>query len=163
MRAQQFAVLGLLLLPLLGTAAYAKPELQMNMVAEKEVTVTEAGKKIVKRVPAQVSAPGDVLIYTLSYKNIGDEKATAVNVDNPLPAGMKYLADSANGANTQISFSVDGGKTFAKPELLMLEKVKAGKNEKVKAEAMNYTNIRWVIGEVQPGQAGQLGFRAVVQ
>lgn len=163
MRAQQFAVLGLLLLPLLGTAAHAKPELQMNMVAEKEVTVVEAGKKIVKRVSAQVSAPGDVLIYTLNYKNVGDEKATAVNVDNPLPAGMKYLADSASGANTQISFSVDNGKTFAKPEQLMVEKVKAGKKEKARADVLDYTNIRWVIGEVLPGQAGQLGFRTVVE
>lgn len=163
MRAQQFAVLGLFLLPLLSTAAQAKPDLQMNMVAEKEVTVTEAGKKIVKRVSAQVSAPGDVLIYTLNYKNVGDEKATAVNVDNPLPAGMKYLAESANGANTQISFSVDGGKSFAKPEQLVVEKVKAGKKVKAKADVVDYTNIRWVIGEVQPGQAGQLGFRTVVE
>lgn len=159
MRSHRFAALSLLVLPLLAGAVHAKPELQMNMTAEKEITVTEAGKKVVKRVPAQTSAPGEVLIYTLNYKNVGDEKATAVNVDNPLPTGTRYVGDSAGGAGSQVSFSVDGGKTFAKPELLSVQK--AGKKQK--ADAVDYTTIRWVIGEVKAGQAGQLGFRAQVE
>jgi uncharacterized repeat protein (TIGR01451 family) len=159
MRAQIFAAFALVALPLVGATAYAKPELQMKMVAEKEVTVTEGGKKVVKRVPAQSSTPGEVLIYTLSYKNVGDEKATAVNVDNPLPNGTHYLANSASGADAQINFSVDGGKTYGKPDQLAVHK--AGK--KAKAEAVDYTNIRWVLGEIKPGQSGQLGFHAKVQ
>lgn len=154
MRARFVAVAACLALPLMSTAAQAKPELQMSIVAEKDVTVTKGGKKTVKRVPAQTSAPGEVLIYTLSYKNVGDEKATAVNVDNPLPNGMKYQPESAVGAGAQVSFSVDGGKTFASAEQL-------AKSSKKKAE--DYTTIRWVIGEVKPGQAGQLGFRAQVE
>lgn len=159
MRARLYAAAICVALPLVATAAQAKPELQMSIVAEKEVTVAESGKKVVKRVPAQTSAPGEVLIYTLSYKNVGDEKATAVNVDNPLPAGMKYQADSAGGAGAQVSFSVDGGKTFAGADQLSL--LKSGK--KVKADVTDYTTIRWMIGEVKPGQAGQLGFRAQVE
>ncbi|MGH8492671.1 MAG: hypothetical protein ACRERR_06130 [Moraxellaceae bacterium] len=159
MRASYFAAFALLALPLASASVYAKPELQMNMVAEKEVTVTESGKKVVKRVPAQSSAPGEVLIYTLNYKNIGDEKATAVNVDNPLPNGTRYMANTASGAEGQINFSVDGGKTYGKPEQLAVQK--SGK--KAKAEAPDYTNIRWVLGEVKPGQTGQLGFRAQVE
>lgn len=159
MRAQFFAAFALVALPLVSVTAHAKPELQMNMVAEKEVTVTEGGKKVVKRVPAQSSAPGEVLIYTLNYKNVGDEKATAVNVDNPLPNGTRYLANSASGAEAQINFSVDGGKTYAKPDQLAVQK--SGK--KAKADAVDYTNIRWVLGEIKPGQSGQLGFRAQVE
>lgn len=159
MRAQFFAAFALVALPLVSITAHAKPELQMNMVAEKEVTVTEGGKKVVKRVPAQSSAPGEVLIYTLSYKNVGDEKATAVNVDNPLPNGTRYLANSASGNDAQINFSVDGGKTYAKPDVLAVQK--SGK--KAKADAIDYTNIRWVLGEIKPGQSGQLGFRAQVE
>ncbi len=160
MRAQHyFSALAVVALSLAGAAAHAKPELQMKMVAEKEVTVTEGGKKVVKRVPAQSSAPGEVLIYTLNYKNVGDEKATAVNVDNPLPNGTRYLANTASGAEAQINFSVDGGKTFGKPEQLAVQK--SGK--KTRAEAVDYTTIRWVLGEVKPGQTGQLGFRAQVE
>ncbi|MDQ8038562.1 MAG: hypothetical protein REI12_14150 [Pedobacter sp.] len=159
MPAKYLAAFALLALPLVSVSAQAKPELQMNMTAEKEVTVTENGKKAVKRVPAQSSAPGEVLIYTLNYKNVGDEKATAVNVDNPLPNGTRYLANSASGNDAQINFSIDGGKTYAKPDQLAVQK--AGK--KAKAEAPDYTNIRWVLGEVKPGQSGQLGFRAQVE
>lgn len=163
MQVRRVAALGLLVLPLLGVAVHAraegKPEVQLSMTAEKEVTVKEGDKQVVKRVPATTSAPGDVLIYTLRYKNVGDEKATAVKVDNPLPDGARYVADSASGAGAEISFSVDGGKTFAKPAGLMV--VKGG--TKVKAEVADYTTIRWVISEVGPGKSGELGFRVQVQ
>lgn len=164
MRARQKIVaLVCFALPLMSAAAYAKPDIQLTMTAEKEVTVTEGGKKLVKRVPAQSSTPGEVLIYTLSYKNVGDEKATAVKVDNPLPAGARYVADSATGAGADITFSVDGGKSFAKPDQLMVEKTKAGQKEKNRAEAIDYTTIRWVIAEIAPGKSGQLAFKAQVQ
>lgn len=163
MRARLFAAAAVLVLPLASALAYAKPELKMAMTAEKEVTVTEAGKKVVKRVPAQSSAPGEVLIYTLSYKNTGDEKAVDVKLDNPLPAGTRYVADSASGANSRISYSVDGGKTFAAPGELSVERSQGGKVEKVKASAADYTTIRWLITEVKPGQSGEVSFRAQVQ
>lgn len=148
-----------LLLPLLAATAHAKPELQMQMTAEKEVRVTEAGKTVVKRVPATSSAPGEVLIYTLHYKNVGDEKATAVKVDNPLPTGTHYVAGSAQGEGSQISFSADGGKSYGAAEQLSVQR--AGKKQK--ATAADYTHIRWLIGEVKAGQAGTLGFRATVE
>lgn len=163
MRARTLAALAVVLLPFVSTAAEAKPQLQMSVVAEKEVTVTEAGKAVVKRVKADKSAPGETLVFTLSYRNTGDEKAVDVKLDNPLPNGTRYVADSATGANTQISYSVDGGRTFAKPDQLSLEKVSAGKKEKVRAQAADYTTIRWVISEIQPGQGGQVSFRAQVQ
>lgn len=150
------------MLPLVSGQAWAKPKLEMTMTAEKEVTVTEGGKKKVKRVPAQSSSPGETIIYTLTYRNVGDEKATDVKLDNPLPAGARYVADSATGANAQISFTVDG-KSYAKAAELSVERTVAGKKEKSRALPADYTGIRWVIAEVKPGQAGQVGFRAQVQ
>lgn len=163
MRARKLAALAVLLLPFVSTAVQAKPELQMSVVAEKEVTVTEGGKQVVKRVKADKSAPGETLIFTLNYKNSGDEKAVDVKLDNPVPSGTKYVANSATGANAQISYSVDGGKTFAKPEQLAVEKTSAGRKEKVRAQATDYTTIQWVIAEIRPGQSGQVSFRAQVQ
>ncbi|MDP2226513.1 MAG: hypothetical protein Q8J78_03440 [Moraxellaceae bacterium] len=157
------AVFLALALPVLAAPVLAKPDLKMSIVAEKEIKVEENGKTVVKRVPATDTVAGEVLFYTLTYSNAGDEKATAVKVDNPLPQGVKYVAESASGAGADVSFSVDGGKSFAKPAQLTVEKVKAGKKEKVKAEAVDYTTIRWVITEVKPGQTGQLGFHAQVQ
>ena len=163
MRARNLAASALLLLSFVSPAALAKPLLQMNVVAEKEVTVTEGGKQVVKRVKTEKSVPGETLIFTLSYKNAGDEKAVDVKLDNPIPTGTRYVKDSATGANAQVSYSVDGGKTFAKAEQLMVEKVSAGKKEKVRAQAADYSTIRWVISEIQPGQSGQVSFRAQVQ
>lgn len=159
MNLEKFLAAALLLLPLGSAFAHARPELQMKMVTEKEITVTAGGKTVLKRVPASNSARGEVLIYTLNYKNVGDEKTTLVNVDNPLPAGTRYLPDSASGANAQVNFSVDGGKTYGSPDKLVVQK--SGK--KLKAGADDYTTIRWTLGEIKPGQSGQLGFRAQVK
>lgn len=163
MRARTLAALAVALLPFVSTAALAKPQLQMSVVAEKEVQVTEGGKQVTKRVKTDKSAPGETLIFTLNYKNTGDEKAVDVKLDNPLPAGTRYIADSASGANAQVSFSVDGGKSFAKADQLSVEKVVGGKKDKVRAQPGDYTTIRWIISEVQPGQGGQVSFRAQVQ
>lgn len=163
MRARNLAAVVALLLPFVSTVAQARPQLEMSVVAEKEVTVIEAGKSVVKRVKTEKSSPGETLIFTLAYKNAGDEKAVDVKLDNPLPNGTRYVANSAAGTNTQISYSVDGGKTFAKPEQLVVEKTNAGKKEKVRAQAVDYTTIRWVIAEIAPGQSGQVSFRAQVQ
>ncbi|MCC2637787.1 MAG: hypothetical protein K0Q68_1506 [Moraxellaceae bacterium] len=163
MCARKLAALAVLLLPFVSPAVQAKPLLKMTVVAEKEVTVTEGGKQVVKRIKTDKSAPGETLIFTLNYQNSGDEKAVDVKLDNPLPTGTKYVAGSATGANSQISYSTDGGKTFAAPEQLSVEKVKAGKKEKARAQAVDYTTIRWVINEIQPGQGGHVSFRAMVQ
>lgn len=163
MRARKLAAIAMLLLPFVSSAVQAKPLLKMTVEAEKDVTVTEGGKKVVKRVKADKSSPGETLIFTLSYQNAGDERAVDVKLDNPLPAGTKYVSGSASGANAQVSYSADGGKTFAAPEQLSVEKVKAGKKEKARAQAVDYTTIRWVISEIQPGQSGQVSFRALVQ
>lgn len=163
MRARTLAALAVVLLPFVSTAAQAKPQLQMSVVAEKEMTVTEGGKQVTKRVKTEKSAPGETLIFTLSYKNTGDEKAVDVKLDNPLPTGTRYIAESATGASAQVSFSVDGGKSFAKADQLSIEKAAGGKKEKVRAQAGDYTTIRWIISEVQPGQGGQVSFRAQVQ
>ncbi|MDF3029948.1 MAG: hypothetical protein K0R03_506 [Moraxellaceae bacterium] len=160
MRARLFAAI--LMLPLLSGLASAKEKLELNITAEKEVTVTEGSKKVVKRVPADRFAPGEVIIYTLNYKNVGDAKATGVTLDNPLPAGTRYVAESATGVNSQISFTVDG-KAYAKAAELSIERTVAGKKEKTRATPADYTGIRWVIAEVKPGQAGQVAFRAQVQ
>lgn len=163
MRSRTLAALAALLLPFASVAVEARPQLEMSVAAEKEVTVKEAGKQVQKRVKTDKAAPGESLIFTLVYKNTGDEKAVDVKLDNPVPAGTRFVANSATGANAQVSYSVDGGKTFAKPDQLTIERVVGGKKEKTKAQAADYSTIRWVISEIAPGQTGQVSFRAQVQ
>ena len=141
----------------------AKPDIKPVMTAEKEVVAVEGGKKVTKRVPAKETATGDTIVYTLKLANAGDEKATKLQINNPVPAGTVYIAKSAFGADAQITFSVDGGKTFVPAEQLMTEKNVGGKKEKVPADVKSYTHIRWVIGEVLAGKEAAVGFSVKVQ
>ena len=59
--------------------------------------------------PAEKIVPGDEVIYTVSATNICDEPADNVVIDNPVPEHMDYLANSAIGPGTEVTFSIDSG------------------------------------------------------
>lgn len=131
-------------------------------VAELEQTVADAnGGKSVKLVPASKVVPGDTVIYTVKFRNRCDKPADNVSVDNPVPEHMAYVADSAIGPNTEVTFSIDGGYNFAKPEAL--QKKDPDGTERV-ARANEYTNIRWVMRHaLAAGAEAYARFRAVLQ
>lgn len=148
----------------LPSLAMAKPEIVVDMKAEKEVEQVVNGKKVIKRVKAENVDPGQKLIFTLKYTNKGNEKATNVKVDNPIPKEAKYIVGSGTGKNSKMLFSIDGGKTFKLPGLLTYEETDAkGKKHKKQASPEQYTHVRWIIKEVPPGKSGQVGFHARVK
>ena len=132
--------------------------------AEREIEVIEKGAKIKKLVSPQKMVPGDEVIYTVSYTNKTGKPAEKVMVTNPVPKHTRYKDGSAAGDNTDITFSVDGGKTFATPDKLTVTiKDKAGKDNVRPAAGAEYTHIRWVLKQnVAPGQSGTVRFRAVI-
>ncbi len=150
-----------LMLPLF---AFAKPEIAIEIISEKEVVVEEKGKQITKKILAKDIEPGEKIIFTITYSNKGDEVAKNVEVKNPIPEGALYVDGSAKGKNSDISFSIDGGKTYKKPGLLMFDKKNAqGKTVKTRASIEKYTHIRWLIKQVSPGEQGQLEYLVKVQ
>jgi len=152
-----FVALTLLILP---AWAFAKPQVSFSITAEKEVTID----KVTKRVPAESFPPGAIVFYTMNYVNSGDEAATDVVLDDPIPKGMVYIPGSAFGDHAEISFSVDGGKTFKKPSLLTYEvKTSDGKIDKRTASPEQYTHIRWTVKSVSAGGKGQVGFQVRVK
>jgi uncharacterized repeat protein (TIGR01451 family) len=149
---------------LLPAMALAKPKVNISVKAEKEVTVIENGKEVVKRVAAEEIEPGEILIYTLRYSNTGDEMATNVVFNDPIPKGTVYLAGSATGLGTDITFSIDGGKTYKKPTLLTYEvKLADGRVEKRVASPDEYTHIGWKIEAIPAGERGELAFKVRVK
>jgi uncharacterized repeat protein (TIGR01451 family) len=150
---------------LLSGLAYAAPKMSMSVVAEKEVVeVTEKGKKIKKRVLAENTSPGDVLFMTISYNNSGDESVKNAKIDNPIPAGTVFKANSAWGDDADVYYSVDDAKTFDKPGKLRVTSVnKKGKEVTKKAKPDQYDAVRWVVSEIPAGKTGQVGFSVVVQ
>lgn len=145
-----------LALLMLSAEVFAKSLVSISMKAEKEVTVN----KEKKMVAAKEVNPGDVIFYTLSYVNSGDEAATNAVMDDPIPKGTVYLPGSAFGNDAEITFSIDGGKNFKKPSLLTYEvKLNNGKIEKRTASPEQYTNIRWTVNAIPAGGKGQVGFQ----
>ncbi len=54
---------------LLPAAAWAKPQVTLSISTEKDIVIEENGQQVTKRVPIEEVVPGEVVIYTLSFKN----------------------------------------------------------------------------------------------
>lgn len=162
-------VLSAVLLSLLsagGTAAIAAPvanapiKLTSNVQVEVEV-VGENGKKRIERQPANRVIPGSVVLYTNTFENVSKKSVEGIATTNPIPANTEYQAGSAYGEDTEITFSVDGGKTYAAPEKL---KVKTTDGYERLAKATDFTHIRWAYkNSLAAGAIGEVGFRVVIK
>ena len=150
---------------LMGNLSIARAQtVELATKAEREIEVIEKGARVKKLAPPQKMVPGDELIYTVAYTNKTAKPAEKVMVTNPVPKHTRYKDGSAAGDNADITFSVDGGKTFATPDkLTVVIKDKAGKDTARSAAGADYTHIRWVLKQnVAPGQSGTVRFRAVI-
>jgi len=157
------ALLGLAI-SLFATIAFAAPKVSLDIIAEKDVVeVNDKGEQITRRVETSDTLPGDILFYTIRYNNSGDESARSVQLDNPIPTGTTYIDNSAWGDNADISFSIDGGKSFKKPANLTYQITREGKQENRQAIPEQYNAIRWVISEIPAGSKGTTGFSVIVQ
>ena len=94
--------------------------LAVKASAEVETKVSLNGRETIKLVPADRVVPGDEVIYTLEIRNTGAAPVLAPSVRFAIPHHMRYIADSAAGPGAQVSFSVDGGRTFDLPENLQV-------------------------------------------
>lgn len=150
----------LLLLTMFSSQVMA--QIEVKTVAEIEVTeIDKQGKKIVKRTAPTTVVPGAEVIYTITAKNTGTQPADNIVVTNPVPNQTEYIDGSAFGAGTNITFSVDAGKTFDKAKNLTV-KDKAGKTRTATAE--DYTHVRWTFQfDLQPGQEAPVWYRTRVK
>src|SRR5512139_1545220 len=125
--------------------AQQKSSIELTTVAEVEVTGKNSqGEKEVKRMEAAMAkvVPGDVVIFTTRYSNTGKEPANNVTIMNPVPEHMAYVDRSAEGRGARIDYSIDGGRTYAAPDKLVITD---GQGKTRMALAKEYTHIRWVL------------------
>lgn len=165
MNRQSFFTSLLFVLMFLPSMALAAGNIDIKIKAQKLTTVIKDGKKMPKAVPTSKFQPGDTIVYTITYTNNSNEPVTNAEINDPIPDGTAYIPDSAKGEGTEITFSIDKGKTFHKPTLLYYE-VGAGskKKEKKVASPDLYTNIRWTIAKPLPPKAsGSVSFNVLVK
>ena len=147
----------------LATLAAAQPPnpVAIKAIAEVEVRILEQGRETSKLVPADRVVPGDRVFYTLEVRNIENAVVAAPAVTYPIPAHTQYVADSAVGPGAEVSFSVDGGRSFDAAENL---KVRTPEGPLRAAVAADYTDIRWQLKKDLKGHAvAFVRFRVLVK
>jgi uncharacterized repeat protein (TIGR01451 family) len=144
--------------------AVADPNIQLDMQVKKELIVEENGQEVTQWIDADEVLPGEKLKYTVRYVNMGDEPATQVRIENPIPALSVYVTDSASGLGSIIVFSADGGAKYDPADQVTYEvAVFGGGIDQRIAKPERFTNIRWLIEQVPPGSEGEVSFQVLVQ
>ena len=119
------------------------------------------GRAGVELVPADRVVPGDRIIYTLEVRNGAATALDAPSFSYPIPEHMRYIADSAVGPGAVVSYSVDGGHTFARAADL---KVKNPDGKLRAAVAADYTDIRWQLrNRLKADSVAFVRFRTLVK
>jgi len=144
-----------------GTSGHATSNgLLVKVLAEVEVRSNINGQETVKLAPADRVAPGDQVIYTLEIRNASSVAVPVPMVANPMPAHTVYVANSATGPGAEVSYSVDDGRTFDRPENLKV--MDGGQYRPARAE--DYTHIRWKLRHALKSKSvAYARFRAVVK
>ena len=125
----------------MAAAVPAAPDpVAVRAIAEVESRMVEHGREVRKLLPADRVVSGDWIIYTLEVRNTAPTTIRNPTVIYPVPEHMSYVADSAVGPATEVSFSVDGGHSFDVPENLKLQDADG---QRRLAAAAEYTHIRW--------------------
>ena len=150
----------LLVLPAAAALAAGNIELRTDVKKVQSMTGKD-GRTVQREVPAGKVVPGDELLYTIFFRNTGKQSASSIVISDPVPEHTRYKDGSAFGAGTDITFSIDGGKSFAQPGQLI---VKESNGKTRKAVATDYTNIRWVFRpQLAPGKQGSVQFRVILK
>ncbi len=157
------ASLAIVLLAVSGSALAQEAQqnhLDVRTVVQKETTIeNEDAEAETTLVAAERVLPGEKVVYTITFTNVGAEAAENVMITNPIDASLTYLNGSAFGVGMRIEFSADGGRSFAGQGELRVA-TEAGERA---AEAADYTHLRWTLIEaLPPGETGVARFAATV-
>jgi len=144
-----------------ATGQATSPTLLVRVVAEVAVSGHNGADSTVKLKPSERVVPGDEVLYTLEIRNTDSVDAVAPTVTRAIPAHMSYVADSATGPGADVTYSADGGITFARPERLRTT-APDGTSQLVKPR--DYTHIRWNFrNTLKSKSVAYARFRAVVK
>jgi uncharacterized repeat protein (TIGR01451 family) len=114
-----------------------------------------AEKKGFKLVPITKALPGDVIVYSIAANNIGSKPINKLVINQKIRPGTSYVLSSATPVKgTDLTFSIDGGKTYAASPIIA----------KKPAPATSYTNVRWVFtGSVAPKSHTALSYEVKIR
>lgn len=162
--AMKKTVSAIVTMAVLSLAAHAQAQEQgylnvQTVVQKEEVIVNDAGETETRLVDAATVVPGERVVVTITFRNVGDEPADGVIITNPIDDSLTYVDGSAFGPGMDIQFSVDGGVAFASADDLTV--TEDGVERPAVAE--DFTHVRWVMqSELAVGAQGIARFTAVL-
>ena len=99
---------------------------------------------------AERPSPGDVIDYSLVYRNRGKKAAKAVKATLPVPPGTEFLPESASPPVAEASLD---GTAFSKVPLARRVKNPDGSEETKEVPPSEYRSLRWNLSTLAPGEA----------
>jgi uncharacterized repeat protein (TIGR01451 family) len=131
----------------LAASAWAQPNVQSELVAEKLV---RAPSGQLSRSAADAVKPGDLVVYTATYRNTGKDAARSLVVTLPVPAGMEYQGRQADEKLPPALASLDGTSYAPVP---LTRKVKNAQGQVVVQEVpiAEYRFLRWNVPQLAAG------------
>lgn len=145
----------------LSAGAAAQQQLDVQTTVHKQVVVeTEDGGREIQLVPAEVVVPGETVVYTITFENVGSEAAENIVITNPIDPSLEYVPGSATNGAMRIEFSADGGQTFGPASELRI----VADGVERPATTADYTHVRWTLQtELEAGAKGSASFAAVLE
>ncbi len=139
--------------------AQGRPQLDIR-IEDFKVNLTSAEKGDVANISYR---PGDTLRYSITAANVGDGLMVSAQVVDPIPVGVTYVAESARGADTAISFSINQGNTYAPWPLYYTVRNSKGILVKRQATPDMISHIKWALmSDLKPREESSLEFLVVV-
>ena len=139
----------------------ATDPISIKAIAEVEQSSQSHGRETTKLIPADRVVSGDTVIYTLEVRNTAPISVPRPIVIYPVPEHMTYTPDSAVGPGTEVTYSVDAGRSFDVPENLTIQE--PGGQLRA-ATVADYTHIRWQLKNALKGNSvAFVRFRARVK
>lgn len=146
-----------------AVAAAPAPDLVVEKKVEREVRHVDGDGNVRTVLEAvQRVEPGDVLVYTLSWRNRGGAPALDVRLEDPVPGGTVVVREGFASRAATALVSTDG-VTFSDWPRIERRDAK-GRIEIVDAPAEAVRHVRWNLhAGVAPGAGGQTQFKVIVQ
>jgi uncharacterized repeat protein (TIGR01451 family) len=155
-----FAVIGIFLTTVAAARAQGEIKLTPAAYVEKEI-IDKDGKKQIRKASVENVTPGTEVVFTTCYQNISNYTVQDTVITNPIPKEVIFQEGSARGDGADITYSIDGGKTYDMPvNLFVLDR----SGRKFAARPQDYTHIRWTVSRSLPsGAKGEVSFRAILK
>ena len=136
---------------IIGQSSLAAPDqISIKAIAEVEQSSQSQGRETTKLMPADRVVSGDTVIYTLEVRNTAPTSVPRPVVTYAVPEHMTYMPESAVGPGTEVTYSVDAGRSFDAPENLRIQE--PGGHLRA-ATAADYTHIRWQLKNALKGNS----------